>query len=143
MSIQTVARMIRGALEELDFTQCAKTWAREVLTGDIHNASENKVIQRLRVDGTEYEIAVTECRPRSYQIIFTAAVLATSRMEAVEKAKILVNGGDSAVEIVEGCDCSRVRARMACDECGYPLCEAMVDTDASIPHDCTVRGSVD
>jgi len=33
--------------------------------------------------------------------------------------------------------------RMACDECGYPFSEAMVDTDYSIPHDlfcCSIHG---
>jgi hypothetical protein len=30
--------------------------------------------------------------------------------------------------------CPRVNLRMACNECGYPLCEAMQDTDKKVPH---------
>lgn len=31
-------------------------------------------------------------------------------------------------------ECPRVAARMACEECGYPFCEAMSDWDGITPH---------
>lgn len=39
--------------------------------------------------------------------------------------------------------CNRVAMGMACDECGYPYSEALIDTDFSIPHDilcCSIHG---
>lgn len=54
--------MIRGALEEIDFTLCAKTWAREILTGDIH-VEGNKAVQTMLVDGAEYEVTVRKIEP--------------------------------------------------------------------------------
>ncbi len=30
--------------------------------------------------------------------------------------------------------CRRIKRREACDDCGYPFCEAMTDTDRTLPH---------
>ena len=62
MNAETVALMVRGAVEELPADAFpARTKAREVLTGDIDTDAGpiDKATMRWLVDGVEYKITVT------------------------------------------------------------------------------------